>query len=301
MWKHFRSLQRQLPHSLPHMGRQRYSVTSDILAYQQCSIQYGAFTARNYEPALTVQLFYGTIIHQVLDRAHAHYEGKLNVPRGTFPEDDDIERYFLEIENSLKARQIRAVKNVRDQALRVLKRFNNLEGPDLYPRVMDTECRLQSDRDDYILHGNVDVLARSIGSDEVEIWDYKGASKPSMNDVAYQRYRFQMQVYAELYKRNTGRTPAKAILYFLNELASDPEPTTRPVNAVMEVDINPNEVNDALQSFGQTVKDIESCKAARKWPDPSEPPSERTCTACDLRWSCNAAAKLGRKYPLSYP
>lgn len=122
-----------------------------------------------------------------------------------------------------------------------------------------------------------------------------------MNDVAYQRYRFQMQVYAELYKRNTGRAPAKAILYFLNELAPDPEPTTRPVNAVMEVDIDPNEVNEALRSFGQTVKDIESCKAARKWADPSDAPSEETCDACDLRWSCDAAAKLGRKYPLSYP
>ena len=301
MWEHFSSLQRQLPYSMPPVGKQRYSVTSDILAYQQCSIQYGTFTARNYEPALTVQLFYGTIIHQALDRAHAHFEGKLNVPQGTFPNDDDIERYFLEIENSLKARQIRAVKNVRDQALRVLKRFNNLEGPDLYPRVVDTECRLKSDREDYILHGNVDVLARSIGSDEVEIWDYKGASKPSMNDAAYQRYRFQMQVYAELYKQNTGRTPAKAILYFLNELAPDPEPTTRPVNAVMEVDIDPNEVNVALQSFGRTVKDIESCKAARKWHDPLEPPSKETCDACDLRWSCDAATKLGRVYPLSYP
>lgn len=163
MWERFRSLQRQLPHSLPHVGRQRYSVTSDILAYQQRSIRYGTFTARNYEPALTVQLFYGTIIHQALDRAHAHFEGKLDVPQGAFPTDDDIERYFLEIENSLKARQIRAVQNARDQALRVLKRFNNLEGPDLYPRVMDTECRLQSDREDYILHGNVDVLARSKG------------------------------------------------------------------------------------------------------------------------------------------
>ena len=110
-------------------ARRRYSVTSDILAYQQCSIQYGAYAVRRYEPALVVQLFYGTVVHQVLDRAHAHFQGKLGAPPGTRPTDSDIENYFTEVENALKARRIRAVSNVRDQALRVLQRFNSLEGP----------------------------------------------------------------------------------------------------------------------------------------------------------------------------
>ena len=235
MYQHFQSLNLQNTNPVP--ARRRYSVTSDILAYQQCSIQYGAFAVRHYEPALVVQLFYGTIIHQVLDRAHAHYRGELGVPQGTMPSASDIKRYFTEVENALKAQRIRAVGNVRDQALRVLKRFNSLEGPALYPRILDTECLLQAEQQDYILHGNVDVLAQSDVADRnnVEIWDYKGARRPSMGDPEYQRYVFQLQVYADLYRRKTGHTPTKAILYFLNELAPDPEPKTRPVNALLEV------------------------------------------------------------------
>ena len=301
MYQHFKSLHLQNPSAVP--TRRRYSVTSDILAYQQCSIQYGAYAVRRYEPALVIQLFYGTIVHQVLDRAHAHFRGELGFPRATMPTDSDIKRYFTEVENALKARRIRAVSNVRDQALRVLQRFNSIEGPALYHRILDTECLLQSEQQNYILHGNVDVLAHSgsPNSGRVEIWDYKGSKRPSIGDPEYQRYVFQLQVYADLYRRKTGHTPTKAILYFLNELAPDPAPQSRPVNALLEVDLDPAAVQQALQSFGQTVQQIESCRSSRQWPEPAEDPGEATCDACDLRWNCSAAANLGRNYRLIYP
>jgi len=301
MWQNFQSL--QLAFNPPTQSRRRYSVTADILAYQQCSLQYSAFAVRRYEPALVVQLFYGTIIHQVLDRAHAHYRGELGVPPGTFPTDADIDNYFTQVENALIARRIRAVQSVRDQAKNILKRFNSLEGPTLYPRITDTECRLQADQGQYILHGNVDVLVASNtgGGNSIEIWDYKGATKPSVGDPDYQRYVFQMQVYADLYRQKTGITPSKAILYFLNELAGDPAPTTRPVNALLEVNLSPAAVQQALQSFAQTVQQIEGCRTTRNWPDPTVAPTLSTCNACDLRWNCSAASSFGRIYPMLYP
>jgi len=301
MWQNFQSL--ALAFNPPAQSRRRYSVTADILAYQQCSLQYGAFAVRRYEPALVVQLFYGTIIHQVLDRAHAHYRGELGVPAGTFPTDTDIDNYFTQVENALIARRIRAVQSVRDQAKNILKRFNSLEGPTLYPRIIDTECRLQADQGQYILHGNVDVLVASNvdAGNGVEIWDYKGANRPSVGDPDYQRYVFQMQVYADLYRQKTGAAPSKAVLYFLNELTGDPPPTTRPVNSLLAVNLDPAAVQQALQSFGQTVQQIEGCRATRTWPDPVVAPPEKTCSACDLRWNCAAAANLGRTYPMLYP
>jgi putative RecB family exonuclease len=203
----------------------------------------------------------------------------------------------------LIARRIRAVQSVRDQARNILQRFNSLEGPTLYPRIIDTECRLQADQGQYILHGNVDVLVASNvgGGNAVEIWDYKGANKPSVGDADYRRYVFQMQVYADLYRQKTGAAPSNAILYFLNELSGDPPPTKRPVNALLEVNLNAAAVQQALQSFGQTVQQIEGCRATRTWPDPAVPPPEKTCSACDLRWNCAAAANLGRTYPMVYP
>jgi hypothetical protein len=301
MWQNFQTL--QVPFAPPAQSRRRYSVTADILAYQQCSLQYSAFAVRKYEPALVVQLFYGTIIHQVLDRAHAHFRGELGVPPGSLPTDADIDIYFTQVENALIARRIRAGQSVRDQAKAILKRFNSLEGPTLYPRIIDTECRLQANQGQFILHGNVDVLASSgiAGDDSVEIWDYKGANKPSVGDPDYQRYIFQMQVYADLYRQKSGTAPSRAILYFLNELAGNPAPTTRPVNALLPVNLDPPSVQQALASFGQTVQTIEGCRATRTWPNPSEAPAERTCSACDLRWNCNAALGFGRTYPLIYP
>jgi PD-(D/E)XK nuclease superfamily len=300
MWQNFQSL--QVPFNPPALGRRRYSVTADILAFQQCSLQYGAFAVRRYEPALVVQLFYGTIIHQVLDRAHGHYRGELAVPPGTLPTDADIENYFTQVESALIARRIRAVQSVRDQAKEILKRFNALEGPTLYPRIIDTECRLQADQGQYILHGNVDVLISGpAGGNEVEIWDYKGAYKPSVGDPDYQRYVFQMQVYADLYRQKTGITPLRAVLYFLNELGGDPAPTARPVNALLTVNLDATAVQQALQSFGQTVQQIEACRTSRNWPNPAVAPALATCNACDWRWNCPAAASFGRNYQMIYP
>ena len=298
MWQYFEGL--RIPARDTGEVRRRYSVTADILAYEECSIQYGTFAVRRYEPALAVQLFYGTIVHQVLDRAHAHYRGELGAPAGTLPSDDDILEYFAEVENALIARRIRAVRKAREQALLILQRFNRIEGPELYPRIIDTECRLQADQGDFILHGNVDVLADSGGGGAVEIWDYKGKWSPSRRDPFYQRYVFQMQVYADLYRQKTGVAPAKAVLYFLNELAG-PEPATRPVNALLEVDLEAESVQSALQSFGNTVREIERCRESRSWPDPKMKPSKATCNECDLRWNCQAAKGFGRCYPLRYP
>src|SRR5579862_6383261 len=145
------------------------------------------------------------------------------------------------------------------------------------------------------------LIASNVGANAVEIWDYKGASRPSVGDPDYQRYVFQMQVYADLYRQKTGVAPSKAVLYFLNDLAGDPAPTTRPVNALLEVNLDPPAVQQALQSFGQTVQQIEPCRASRNWAAPTVAPTIATCNACDLRWNCQAAVGFGRNYPLIYP
>ncbi|MBX3458555.1 MAG: PD-(D/E)XK nuclease family protein [Planctomycetes bacterium] len=304
MWKNFSSIKLAASTSAP--VKRRYSITADILAYERCSLQYGLFAARKYEPALAVQIFYGTVIHQVLDRAHAHFHGDIEgKAKGSLPSNADIDEYFNEVRNALNSRQIRASEAVREQALTVLKRFNALEGPTLYPRVLDTECRLQTDQQTYVLHGNVDVLAETAGVPKgekgVEIWDYKGTKRPSLAAPDYDQYVFQMQVYAELYKRRTGTYPTRAILYFLNELSGDHEPKARPTNAVLVVKIDQAEVAKAIASFSATVSQIESCKSTQKWSDPKHPPPLETCNACDARWNCEAARKMKRTYKMLIP
>src|SRR5262249_47516562 len=120
--------------------KRRYSVTQDIVGFRRCARQYGFVHAHKYAPAHQTQLYFGTMLHQVLDRCHSHYHGIIDpTTKGTFPgrgsvlpdslveahfsavaaavagnvipppPPNDLVRYFLEVEDSLKSRGIRAI------------------------------------------------------------------------------------------------------------------------------------------------------------------------------------------------
>jgi putative RecB family exonuclease len=282
--------------------RPRFSLTSDIISFRKCRRQYGYFRQDGFVAAQAVQIFFGQIIHQVLDRCHRHYSGFFGHAKGTLPSDADIEQYFDEVDQALRAHGIRpASPVVAVQAKQVLKTFNTLEGPMLYPRVIDTEFRLESERKNFVLRGVVDVIA-SDNTGEPEIWDYKGTDMPKLSSTELRDYEWQMSVYAELYKVKAGRYPVRAVLYFLNELKTgpgDPPITRRPKPAVHEVDFmrggvegdgTPTLVKQGLDAFDVTAAAIIACKSIHRWDAPTgvDLPDEKTCDICDTRWNCSA-------------
>jgi hypothetical protein len=322
MIKPFQGLSIPLQSSSPL--KRRYSVTADVVAFRRCSRQYGAFRIHRYAPAYQTQLYFGTILHQVLDRCHSHYHGTLDPStRGTIPDNghlltnsqisdyfsrvanaqsagqaiplppSTIVKYFLEVEDGLKSQGIRAVTpDLRIKAVRLLQYFNTLEGPTLYPRVLDTEHRLQSDQTTHILHGVVDLLVDTPNNSSgapanCEIWDYKGTSRIGLTPADLQTYEFQMRVYAHLYELKHGVLPQNVILYFLNELDGPTCPTIRPKNAILPVSLNPADIAVAMQEFTKTVGEIEYARRTDLW-SPALPGtiSEADCTICDLRWDC---------------
>jgi PD-(D/E)XK nuclease superfamily len=271
--------------------RRPYSVTSDILAFRNCSRQYGYFGVRNYAPAQATQLYFGIVIHQVLDRAHHQFRGLVERKPAGVPADNDIDEYFHTITSSLRARGIRPYSaKAEEAAKRYLIRFNSKYGPDLYPRVINTEQRLQADMKDFYLHGVVDVLASVSGNpNELEIWDYKGASRVEDDSPDMKNYQFQMRVYAELYKQKVGKYPVRAVLCFLAEETLDK----------MKVEINFDEVSTAIamKTFVGTVAEIEARREKGDWSPPVVPPSVKTCGACDIRWDCSTAKKAYKFTP----
>lgn len=283
--------------------RTRFSLTSDILSFRKCRRQYGYFGQDGYVPAQAAQIFFGQMIHQVLDRCHRHYSGLFNnYPKGSIPTDLNIENYFDEVDKALRAHGVHpASPRVAEQAIQVLKTFNSLEGPLLYPRVIDTEYRLESERKDFVLRGVVDVLATD-DSGQPEIWDYKGTDMPPLSSDELRDYEWQMSVYAELYKVKSGKYPGRAILYFINELKTRPGDmpiTQRPARAIhivdfmrdgKEMDGTPILVRGALNAFDLTAADIKTCKQSRQWDAPKghDIPNDKTCDICDIRWNCDS-------------
>jgi len=312
-----------LPLSNNTVVKRRYSVTQDVVAYRRCARQYGVFNVHKYAPAEQTQAYFGTVLHQVLDRCHAHFHGISDpATKGLLPdhgqilsEEDisdyfgeaksarktgkidplppsDIVKYFIQVENGLNSKGILAIRSeLRVQAVKILQYFNALEGPTLYPRVKDTEHRLQADRTNHILHGVVDLLVdapnEALDPAECEMWDYKGSRRIGLNPKDLETYEFQMRVYAYLYQRKHGVWPRKAVLYFLNELDGPNCPSQRPVNALMEVSIEPKEVQVAIYEFTKTVTQIEQSRLSDKW-EAAAPGSisEQDCKNCDLRWDC---------------
>ncbi|WP_415380494.1 ATP-dependent DNA helicase [Halosimplex sp. TS25] len=261
--------------------KRRFSITGDVLAYRRCKRQYGYYTDMDFAPNHVTQLFFGRVVHETLDRAHRHHAGELDgTSEGDMPTEGDIERYFREVAEALKARNIYPMSEEAERAaLEYITRFNLREGADLYPRVEDTEHRLQSNREDFVLEGVVDVL---VGDDEGrEIWDYKAGQRPS-EGRELDDYRAQLKTYAELYRYRRGSYPDRGVIYFLGEEDRD--------HARFELTFDDDTVQDSLGDFERTVSDILKDRENKNWFDitEAERPSDGTCAECDIRWSCPA-------------
>ncbi|MGP8124509.1 MAG: PD-(D/E)XK nuclease family protein [Nitrososphaerales archaeon] len=272
--------------------RRAYSITADILAFRRCSRQYGYFAVKGYVPAQSTQLYFGIVIHEVLDRAHRQFRGLMEGRTKGLPSDNDVESYHRTVTESLRARGIRPYsRKAEASALQYLQRFNSTQGPQLYPRVLDTEHKLKADFKDFYMHGVVDVLASAEGKpDELEIWDYKGSKKVEADSEEMKNYTFQMQVYSELYKKRHGNYPARAILCFLGEVKFE--------EMTVEVPLGSKSAQESVSLFEKTVEEIERRRETDDWAPPPKMPSKETCDACDIRWDCPVAKD---KYPLRRP
>lgn len=269
------------PHTSVGLKR-RYSITGDVLAYRRCKRQYGYYNELDFAPNHVTQLFFGRVVHETLDKAHRHYAGEIEgADEGTIPTDDDIETYFREVSEALKTRNIYPMsRDAEETALDYLQRFNREEGPKLYPRVVDTEHRLQSNRDEFILEGVVDVLVGAV-DEAAEIWDYKAGQRPD-GDRELNDYRAQLNTYAELYRYQSGEYPGRGVIYFLGEENRE--------DAMFDIEFSEDTVEDSISDFERTVGEIEMDRDQGNWFDmtPADAPSTATCVECDVKWNCPA-------------
>ncbi|UXM84078.1 PD-(D/E)XK nuclease family protein [Methanococcus aeolicus] len=282
--------------------KQRYSITADILSYQLCKRQYGFNTVKGFSSTQKTQAWHGDLIHQVLSMLHRRYLHNIKLIKGGLTEKDplpteaDVEELFNKANETLKSRGIIPISKENDKLIsnlkELLKKFNKIEGKHLYPKIIDTEVRLQADMGDYLLYGVMDVIAKNEDG-EFEIWDYKGMLFPSKDEDKLKKYEYQMLIYGELLKQQTGSYPSKCVLYFVNELNRIKSPKPKYIIDFKD-EKNIKKIKEAMENFSNTVKEIEKCKELGNW-NIDKPADKETCSICDLRWGCPVCKK---KYPL---
>lgn len=291
-----------------------YSTVGDVLAYQRCRRQYGHFSVRGFNSPAATQRYFGTLMHDVLDQITRDF--RLS---GELPDEAGVKAKVLLAHNRLIRSGVRAfnARFQRDRASLLIYRFVQLFGAPFFDNIQQTEYRLSRALNthtgrDYILEGIVDVLSGAVSHalklpystepDDVEIWDYKSGKVPEQGSRELESYKYQMRVYAELYRQQTGQLPARAVLIFLGELADDQrwrlangDPSLFP-RLVLPVDPHPGRIADAVQNFNETVEEIEQERIlpyGQQWQAPTHPVDEQTCRTCELHYNC-AAYPQGR-------
>lgn len=294
-----------------------YSTTGDILAYKRCRRQYGFFGVRGFASASTTQLYFGTLVHDVLDQLNRDYQ--INP---VLADEETIKNLVEQAHDRLVRSGIRAYNpgQQKERAVLLIHRFVQLIGPAFFKNVRQTEYRLERALSTpagmpYVLEGIVDVLAGSVAHDlglhfstdpdDVEIWDYKSGKNPGKGSPFLKDYEYQMRVYSELYHRQTGVYPARSVLIFMGDFADEKEwelaqrdPSRHIPNYTYVVTPNPKHIDTAMNDFHQTVEAIEKERALpypNQWAPPTHEVDKQTCEVCELRYSCTRFADAKRQ------
>ncbi|MEZ9540150.1 PD-(D/E)XK nuclease family protein [Shewanella sp. 10N.286.51.B8] len=285
----------------------KYSTTGDILSFKRCRRQYGFFHVRGFRSASSTQMYFGTLVHDVLDKIHRVY--KLT---GALPDKEGIREVVDESHELLVRSGIRPYdpKQQKENAIKLLDRFLILVNEKFFNHVQQTEYPLERElktdnNAPYVLHGIVDVLSGAICHDldlpystdpgDIEIWDYKASKRPAKGSQYLRDYEYQMRVYSELYKQQTGEYPARAVLVFLGELnndklweAAEGDPSNFS-KIFFVVDPKPSHIQTAMSDFNGTVDRIEEERAkyfVDQWKAPDHEVDGDTCQACEIRFNC---------------
>ena len=82
------------------------------------------------------------------------------------------------------------------------------------------------------------------------------------------------------HERNDGQLPDRGVIYFLGEEDR--------ADAQFVIDFEDVDIDDSLADFEQTVRNIQDSRENQDWDDIENPPSEQTCTVCEIKRNCPA-------------
>lgn len=294
------------------------SLVGDILSYRRCKRQYGLTHFRGFHSAFATQEFVGTFAHRCLSNCFKFYQKNERAPA-----DKDIVKIFYEVREILKTqgRRPHSWHIIRGTGLRLMRLNKTFEERGIYDKIVDTERMLQTDKEEYVIQGIVDVIQQS--KDYYELWDYKATKNPykdleSKSDIdrraaeaRLKDYGLQLRLYAYLHHRVWDIKPSECKLLFINEVKlPDVNKSTNWENYTatalsndewndksgifFNVPIEDSDIDTSLEQFRDIAMQILDSRRNDYWPAPKidEMPDEITCNACDAKWSCSTGCEV---------
>ena len=300
------------------------SLTGDILAFRRCGRQYGMQSVRGFALAHATQEFVGTFAHRSMARAFRQYRDQRCAPTNL-----EMAKILRDVCDLLREQKRRphSWDVVHKVGCRVMRLNRSFETYGVYDLMVDTERSLQTDDEEFVIQGRVDVIQRGAG---IELWDYKATQDPQRMILSSGRgrsaeidraaardrladYTLQLRLYAHLHREVYSEAPTACRLVFLNEIEVEDNPpdwptyNANPVSAsfwkpddgssdrpklFFSVSVGEQEVLEAIAGFRETGRAILRARRQDAWPAPSTLPDTATCDACDLRYSCAPACAV---------
>ena len=254
-------IQRAKQPSLMHT----YAYTTDVKAYETCPQRYKLCRVLGFASASNRGMQFGTLVHESAEAVH-----RLVMEQGlaAIPDDEGLAAIIASKHAALVAREPDAIID-QGQALQQLRSYV-INYRDLIAAVVEAEVSISMVRENYILKGQIDVLAGHDG--KVEIIDFKTGQVPAEDSDLLEAYHKQMCVYACLVENQTDYEVCGAKLYFPG--GNDGR------GALIDMAVDTYNVSRVMDEFDEVVASIEQARFSERCAD------EATCEACDFKHFC---------------
>lgn len=251
-----------------------YSFTGDLKAYETCPRQYQLYRIFDFEPSRAVLIVFGLLVHQTIEDIHRlTLEGRGNEVSAEFI----FDRFEFNYRHLMARATRKMAQEQKDAALQHVMRYWEQNQEEI-ARVRETEVDVSLEKDDYILHGAIDLVLGETGT--LEVLDFKAQTRPADEDAEIVRsYYKQLCIYAHILEQRKGITPSKLHIYWTGEMDKD--------RALMSFDYRQEDVEEAANHFDDVVRDIRAERfSVVKVPD------QKVCNECDFKSYCESVGTL---------
>lgn len=244
-----------------------YSFTSHISVYENCALQYKFLKELGFSPVRVGATIFGQLIHQTIEDIHKtaikkEYE-KINR--------DNIKIWFdTNYEAISKSQHSYLGKPQLDVALEQVIRYAEKQSEN-WKKVQDAEVEIGLVKPNYILNGVVDLIE---GNEKtVEIVDFKSEKKTDIfsEPEKVEKFKRQLQIYAYLIEKKTGKKVSKMHLYYTGEKNGIP---------TISFENRESDIEETIRKVEKVVNKIENKDFKQK------SKSQTICDNCDLRFFC---------------